>query len=236
MDRERSVSTLFIDLSDTLVSDFDLPDLLDSLVTGCTDVLKVDAAGVMLARSVDQLALSAASSEEMRVLELFELQSRTGPCYSAYVQREQIAVTDLAATRDRWPEFVPRALELGFRSGHAFPLRLRGSAIGALNLFRESTEPLADDDVHLGQSLADVATIGILQERSVSDAQLRAAQLQRALDSRVLIEQAKGMLAERMGIEPTAAFNRIRSYARSRNMKLRDVCRRIADEGFTPLG
>lgn len=233
MDRERSVSTLFIDLSDTLVSDFDLPTMLDSLVMGCTDVLAVDAAGVLLARSVDQLALSAASSEEMHVLELFELQSRTGPCYSAYMQREQVPVTDLEAARDRWPDFVPRALELGFRSGYAFPLRLRGSAIGALNLFRESTKPLADDDVHLGQSLADVATIGILQERSVSDAELRAEQLQRALDSRVLIEQAKGMLAERLGIEPATAFEQIRSHARSRNMKLREVCLQVAEEGFT---
>lgn len=233
MDRERSVSTLFIDLSDTLVSDFDLPAMLYTLARGCEDVLAVDAAGVLLARSADQLALSAASSEEMHVLELFELQARTGPCYSAYLAREQVAVTDLEAARDRWPEFVPRALELGFRSGYAFPLRLRGSAIGALNLFRESIKPLAEDDVHLGQSLADVATIGILQERSVSDAELRAEQLQRALDSRVLIEQAKGMLAERLGIEPATAFDRIRSHARSRNMKLREVCQQVAEGGFT---
>lgn len=232
MDRERSVSQLFIDLSDTLVSDFDLPAMLHSLVEGCAYVLAVDAAGVLLASSTDQLALSAASNEQMHVLELFELQARTGPCYSAYVDCAQVAVTDLETARDRWPEFVPRALELGFRSGYGFPLRLRGSAIGALNLFRESTEPLSEEDVHLAQSLADVATIGILQERSVSDAELRAEQLQYALDSRVLIEQAKGMLAERLGIEPATAFERIRTHARSRNMKLREVCQQVVEEGL----
>lgn len=233
MDRERSISTLFIELSDTLVSDFDLPAMLHTLVAGATDVLGVHAAGVMLARSVNQLALSAASSEEMRILEVFELQAEAGPCYSAYVERAQVHVPDLRAEHDRWPAFVPKALDLGFRSGYAFPLRLRGSAVGALNIFRETTEPLDDHDVHLGQSLADVATIGILQERSVSDAELRAEQLQHALDSRVLIEQVKGMLAERLGIDPTAAFDRIRSYARSRNLKLRDVCRQVAEHGDT---
>lgn len=234
MSRERDISELFVRLSDTLVSGYDIADFLQTLVDGCKDVFDVDVVGVLLEKRDGELALSTASDEEMRTLEAFELQSQDGPCYDAYRSREQVVVEDLEGCRARWPEFVPKALDLGFRSGHAFPLRLRGKAIGALNLYRETSAPFTEDDVHLAQSLADVATIGILNERTIRDARTLSEQLQGALDSRVIIEQAKGVLAERHGVSPGEAFERIRRYSRGNKTNLRDVSRRIVHEGFVP--
>lgn len=234
MEREREISRLFVSLADTLVRDYEVIDLLQRLVDGARSVFDVEAVGVMLGAQEDRLALTAASDEDMRTLEVFELQAETGPCYDAYRSGEALSVPDLETERDRWPEFVPRALELGFRSAQAFPLRLREDTIGALNLFRPSPGGLSDDETELGQSLADMAAIGILQQRAVADANVRAEHLQRALDSRVLIEQAKGALAERLGVPAEQAFSRMREHSRSHNMKLREICRRVIDEGFVP--
>lgn len=234
MSRERKVSDLYVRLSDTLVSDYDVAEFLQTLVEGCKDVLEVDVVGVLLEKRDGELSLSAASDEEMRTLEAFEMQSRQGPCFHAYRTREQVVVEDFAACEERWPEFVPRALGLGFRSGHAFPLRLRDDTIGALNMYSETPAPFAEDDVHLAQSLADVATIGIINERTIRDAEVRAEQLQTALDTRVVIEQAKGVVAAREGISASDAFERLRRYARNNSMKLHDVCRRVIDEGSLP--
>lgn len=232
--RERAVSELYVRLSDTLIGEYDVADFLQALVDGCKDVFDVDVVGVLLEKRKGELALSAASDEEMRSLDAFEIQSRSGPCYDAYNNREQVVVEDLEACRDRWPELVPKALDLGFRSGYAFPLRLRDDVIGALNMYRETREPFTYDDVHLAQSLANVASIGIINERTIRDAEVRAEQLQTALNSRVLIEQAKGALAEREGISPGEAFKRMRRYSRSNNMKLRQVCKRVFEEGLSP--
>lgn len=234
MSRERSVSELYVRLSDTLVHDYDVADFLQTLVEGCKDVLDVDVAGVLLEKRKDELALSAASSEDIRTLEAMELQTQSGPCYDAYRKHEQVIIEDLAACEDRWPEFVPKALGLGFRSGHGFPLRLRHEAIGALNLYRETPGPLGEDDVYLAQSLADVATIGIVNERAIRDARVLTDQLQTALDSRVIIEQAKGALAEREGISPNDAFQRMRRHCRDNSTRLRDVSQRVVHEGFVP--
>lgn len=234
MAREREVSRLFTSLADTLVNEYDVADLLQRLVDGARSVLVVDAVGVLLGSSGEQLALSAASDEDMRTLEVFELQFETGPCYEAYHTGNTVSVDDLENERERWPEFIPRALELGFRSAQAFPLRLREHTIGALNVFREDVSPFDEDDIALGQALADMATIGILHERALTDAETRARQLQGALESRVTIEQAKGMLAERLDVPPGEAFARMRDHSRNHNMKLREICRRVVDEGFTP--
>jgi hypothetical protein len=226
---EQRINELFVQLADTLVQDYALVDFMDTLVQGCLNVLPVDALGVMLADSSGGLSLTAASSESMRVLEVFEAQERTGPCFAAYVSGEQVVVESLRTAEGRWPEFVKRALEDGFRAAYAFPLRLRGDTIGALNLFSETEVELGAQRMHLGQSLADVATIGILQERAVHDAEVRAKQLQGALDSRVLIEQTKGVLTERLDVEPQEAFERVRAYARSHNQLLHRVCQRVLD-------
>lgn len=234
MSREREVSRLFVDLADSLVTGYEVQDLLQRLVDGVKSVLGADAVGVLLGATKDRLSLSAASDAEMETLELFELQAETGPCYAAYAESKAIAIDDLGTTADRWPDFTPRALELGFCSVHAFPLRLRDDTIGALNCFRRATGGLSDEDLHLGQALADIATIGILQERAVKDAEVRASQLQYALDSRIVVEQAKGQLAERLGISTAEAFDRIRSHSRRTNTKLREICRKVLHEGFTP--
>lgn len=223
------VGDLFVQLSDTLVRGYDVVDFLNTLAEGCCAVLDADAAGVLLEKSGQRLAVTAASSEEMEILEAFELQEQTGPCYAAYREKRQVVIEDLEAARDRWPTFVRRALELGFCAAYAFPLRLRDDTVGALNLFRRLPGGLSDEDRRLGQSLADVATIGILQQRAVEDAQVRADQLQGALDSRVLIEQAKGVMAERSGVSVAEAFRRIREHSMHHNEPLRRICRRIVD-------
>lgn len=234
MEREQEISRLFVSLGDTLVGDFEVIDLLQRLVDGARSVLEVDAVGVLLGQSRDQLAVTAASDEDMETLEIFELQGLSGPCYAAFTSGESLVVVDLETERERWPKFVPRALELGFGSAAAFPLRLRDQTIGALNLLRCPTGDFSEADIALGQALADMAAIGILQERAVADAELRSGQLQHALDSRVVIEQAKGMLAERLDIPAAEAFARMRDHSRSHNTKLREVCRQVIDEGFVP--
>lgn len=234
MAREQQISRLFVDLADTLVRGYDVVDLIQRLVDGVQAVLDVDAAGVLLAERPDRLSVTAASSDDMETLELFEVQSRTGPCYAAFERGEPVSLPDLDEARDDWPDFIDRAVQLGYRSGYAFPLRLRNDTIGALDVFWREVRALTDDDLALGQALADMAAIGILQERAVSDAEVRAEQLQYALHSRVLIEQAKGMLAERLEIRPADAFDRMRACSRSTNTRLREICRRVVDEGFVP--
>lgn len=233
MSRERRITHLFTNLTEMLVRDHDVADLLHTLAEGAADVLEVDAVGVLLGRG-RELALTAASSEEMSSLEVLEAQRETGPCYDAFIHCQQVVVPDLREVRDRWPTFVSRALELGFQSGHAFPLRRKDESIGALNAFRRTPGRLDDADLHLAQSLANVAAIGITQKRALNDADVRASQLEYALSGRVLIEQAKGVLAERRNVPPTEAFEQIRAHARSHNLRLRDLCDDIVTEGFDP--
>jgi GAF domain-containing protein len=168
------------------------------------------------------LQLLSSTSESMRTLELFELQQQEGPCVDCHVLGEPVVIEDLEAS-ERWPLFAPRALEQGFRSVYALPLRLRGATIGALNLFRIEPGAAEPSDVRAAQALADMATIGLMQQRAVHEARELAGQLQLALHSRVIIEQAKGLLAERLSCELEEAFQLIRTYARNRNLRLREV-------------
>lgn len=165
------------------------------------------------------------------MLDIEDLESALGqgPCLEAYRTGEQVLVEDLGRCHERWPDFTPRIVALGMRSAYAFPLRLRGDRIGALNLYRAEPKAFAPHEVRLGQALADVAVVGILQERAVFVAERRAEQLQRALDSRVFIEQAKGILAERRQIPPGEAFERLRCHARNTNTTLREVCRQVTN-------
>ena len=229
MSRESLLTNTFVQLADTLVDEFDVVDLLTMLAERCVEVLDVSAAGLMLAAAEGELRVVASSNEVMRLVELFELQSQEGPCLDCYRTRQPVLNEHLGAPGGRWPRFETVALEAGFHSVHALPLRLRGEAIGALNLFRVDRADLAEADIVAGQALADAATIAILQHRAVREVQLVNAQLDHALGSRIVIEQAKGVLAERAGLDVEAAFARLREHARNHNLKLVDVARGVVD-------
>lgn len=229
MPREDLLSRTFVELADTLVDAFDVVDLLTLLVDRCVEILDVSAAGLMLVAPEGDLRLAASSSEAMRLVELFELQSQEGPCLDCYHTGQPVLNEDLTAVDSRWPNLVLVALEAGFRSVHALPMHLRGRTIGALNLFRTDRGPLAPADIHAGQALADIATIALLQHSAALEAQVLNQQLTTALNSRIVIEQAKGMLAERAGLDMDQAFTRLRGYARDHNVRLADVARSFID-------
>ncbi len=225
--REGLISHTFLQLADTLVDDFDIIDLLTILADRCLELVEADAAGILLVDTDGNLRVMAASSEQARLLELFQLQNEEGPCLEAYSTGQAVINTELRAAHTQWPRFTPYAMGAGFESAYALPLRLRGTVIGALNLFRSGTGPMPDADVQLAQALADIASIAILQAKAIRNAQQRDDQLQHALDSRVVIEQAKGMLAERAHIDMDTAFKRIRSHARNTNTQLTTVAAQI---------
>jgi GAF domain-containing protein len=212
-----------VELADTLVDDFDVVDLLDQLVRACVRVLGVTAAGLLLDDQRGNLALVASSSEETRLLEIFQVQTNEGPCLECVRNGVAVVSGDLDGDASRWPTFVPAALEVGFRAVTALPMRLRGDIIGALNIFGSQAVVLADRDRQMAQALADVATIGIIQQRSLHRSAALAEQLQHALNSRIVIEQAKGILAERNQVSMDLAFDGLRRQARDANLKLADV-------------
>jgi len=221
--REALVSQTFLQLADTLVADFDIIDLLTVLADRCVELVDADAAGILLADANGKLRVMAASSEQARLLELFQLQNEEGPCLDAHASGERVTCTDLRAALRRWPRFTPYAVGAGFTAVYALPLRLRDTIIGALNLFSAKPGSMPEADVRLAQALADVASIAILHDQATREIEIRGGQLQHALDSRVVIEQAKGVLAERSQIDMATAFNRLRTYARGHNMQLTAV-------------
>lgn len=229
MTRETLLAKTFVELADSLVTDFDVVDLLTLLADRCVDVLDVGAAGLMLLGPDGELRVLASSSEAMRVLELFELQSQEGPCLDCYRTGQPVVNQDLATVDGRWPRFASEALGAGFRSVHALPMRLRGEVIGALNLFHIDPGEMRRADVEAAQALADVATIAVLSNRASREVQLINEQLTQALNSRVLIEQAKGVLAERLTIDMEGAFTTLRNHARNHNLKLIDVAQSVID-------
>ncbi len=228
LDRESSLAKTFVYITDTLVQDFDISDLFDRLTAACVEVLGAATAGLMLANTAGELQLMASSSVAMRTLELFEMSHGEGPCLDSYAQNEQIS-TDLrepgAATV--WPGFTERALEMGFTGVQALPMRLRTETIGALNVFHVGPGRLDEHDTALAQSLADVATIAILQYRALHNSQELAGQLQIALNDRIVIEQAKGLLAERGQLDVEAAFHLLRDYCRSARLPLTTTAREL---------
>ena len=225
--REARLARTLVDLTDTLVADFDVVELLTLLADRCVDLLDVAAAGLMLVAPEGDLRVMASSSEAMRILELLELQSQEGPCMDCYRSGLAIVNQELAGSFERWPTFAPAAHRAGFRSVHALPMRLRGAVIGALNLFHTETGHMSPADIDAAQALADVATIAILQHRAAFEAQVVNDQLSLALNSRIVIEQAKGMLAERKGLNMEQAFSALRLYARNNNLRLVDVANGI---------
>jgi GAF domain-containing protein len=229
MSREALLARSLVELADTLVADFDVVELLTLLTDRCVDVLDVGAAGLMLVAPDGNLRVMASSSEAMRVLELFELQSQEGPCLDCYRTGEPVLNQNLATVNGRWPRFAAEALAAGFASVHALPMRLRGTVIGALNLFHVHPGEMRPADITAAQAMADVATIAILQHRATLEAQLLNNQLTHALNSRIVIEQAKGMVAERAALDMEHAFSALRSHARNHNLRLVDVAQAVID-------
>ncbi len=225
--REAQIVRAFVELADTLVADFDIIDSLTVLAARCVELLDTAATGILLADSDGKLRVIAASSEQARLLELFQIQNDEGPCTEAFATGTPVMHTDLHAAAERWPRFTPHAIVAGYDSVYAIPLRLRGDIIGALNLFRNDTGSLSDGDIDVAQALADLASIAILQAQAATEARRRDEQLQHALDSRIIIEQAKGMLAERAQIDMATAFDRIRAMSRNTNTKLTDLSTHI---------
>ena len=234
-ERVRRVVDTFLELADTLANDYEVGELLQLLVDRAGELLAVDAVGVLLESADQRLQLAAANSAAMEVIEQIELDSGNGPCYDAFLTRSLVTAPDLAREQQRWPEVVPQLLEMGMRSGYGFPLKLRDDCIGALNLYQTKAVALSEDDMRLAQALADIAAVGILQQRQVAEAQERTAHLQHALSSRIIVEQAKGMLAAQDDISPDAAFDRLRRYARTHRIRLHDVCEQLLN-GTPPAG
>jgi transcriptional regulator with GAF, ATPase, and Fis domain len=217
------VAEVFVEVADTLVDEFDTIEFLEMVTSRASELVGSTAAGLLLADEHGRLQYIAASNEQSHLLELFQVQAREGPCQDCYRMGTPVSTSDLRESGGRWPLFAPRALAAGFRSVHAFPLRLRKEVLGALNLFGTNTGAIAEDDIGIVQALADVATIGLLQERAVRAREVLTEQLQGALNSRILIEQAKGALAQRRGVSVDEAFHLLRSYARRNNLRLGDV-------------
>ncbi|MFE7116822.1 GAF and ANTAR domain-containing protein [Streptomyces sp. NPDC057654] len=229
--REERLAAAFVELSDTLVRDFDVIGFLHTLTDHCVELLEVAAAGVLLSTPQGRVVDVAASDERTRALEMASVEWDEGPCRDCFHFGVQVPDVPLESeeARRRWPRFTPRALLMGFTSVVSAPLRLHAQGIGALNLFRDVAGPLDASQLRLGQALADTATIGILQQRSVSEQMTVTAQLQAALDSRIIIEQAKGNLAQRHRTGADQAFVLMRSYARDHRARLTDIARQVLD-------
>jgi GAF domain-containing protein len=217
------LSGTFVDLADTMVADFDIIDFLHMLTDRSVKLLDASAAGVLLADPRGELRVAAASTEAAGLLELFQIQNDQGPCLDCCRTGQPVSAADLATAADRWPQFAGAATEAGLRAVQAVPMRLRSQVIGALSLFRADPGPFDPEGQRIGQALADVATIGLLHERNLRRSETLAEQLQAALNSRVVIEQATGKLAERLSLDMPRAFAMLRDYARNTNQRLTDV-------------
>ncbi len=225
----------FVELADSLVEDFDVVDLMVLLTERCVELLDATAAGLLLADAQGTLHLLAATSEAIETVELFQIQSDEGPCRDCFHLGLPVSTLNLEEENGRWPRFAPVAAAAGFRAAHAFPLRLRGQVLGAMNLFRTEPVALSDSDVATARALTDVATIAVIQSRSLDDAKVVVDQLQGALQTRIAIEQAKGILAQRLGERPDEAFDRLRRHARNNSTRLGDVAQQVV-EGTLQLG
>lgn len=236
MSRESLLAGTLVELADTLVDEFDVIELLILLADRCVEVLDVQAAGIMLTGPDGQLYVAASSSDAMRFLEQFDVQTQEGPCFDAYRTGQAVVNQDLDAGSDRWPRFCAEALDAGFHSAHALPMHLGVSVIGALNLFRTGVGEMGPADFEVAQAFADVATMAIVQHRAAFEAEVLARQLRHTLDSRVVLEQAKGMLAEGLDLDMEQSFAVLRNHARNHNLRLGDVAESVIDGSLAVSG
>jgi GAF domain-containing protein len=234
MSRESLLIATLVELADNLVDDFDVIDVLTMLSHRCVETIDVDAAGVMLASPGGGLQFVASSSESMRILELFQIQADEGPCVDCIRDGTAIIDFQLADAQSPWPNFSPRALSHNFLSVYCLPMRLRGQTIGALNFFRHEAGSLDVNDVALAQGLADIATIALIQHKVSLDAKTLNQQLNTALNSRIVIEQAKGRISQSVGCDMDEAFGRLRTHARNHNLGLTVVATMVAEGSFDP--
>lgn len=225
--RSEQLFDAFATLADTLVAGYDVLDLLQTLVENCRDLLDVDSAGILLTNAADELEVVASTSEANTLVEIMQLDANAGPCLECFRTRAVVSLPDVDIGSSRWPDFSATALAQGIHSVYAIPLRLRETTIGTLNLMRNERGELNPHDIRAAQALADVATIGILQERTIRDSSELRDQLQAALTSRVIIEQAKGVVAETANVSIEAAFALIRHHAHSNQTPLSLVARQL---------
>ncbi|WP_314451301.1 GAF and ANTAR domain-containing protein [uncultured Microbacterium sp.] len=225
--REKELVDTFVELADTMVNGYDIVDLLYRLVTRCAQILGAADAGILIPDSHGSLEVVASTSERGQLISLLQLNEAQGPCLEAYHSGQPVTVDDFDAIRHRWPRFAEAAGEQGYTWMHAIPLRLRDEVIGSLNLFGDQPGALTAEDALAARGLADIATIGILHERAFQEMHLARTQLQHALDSRIVIEQAKGILSHTHGVDMEEAFRLLRDRARSTQRKLADVSREI---------
>jgi GAF domain-containing protein len=219
----------FVDVADTLVDDFDLLDFLHNLTEHAAAISGASSVGLMLADPEGTLHFMAASSEAAEHLELYQIQHAEGPCLDCYATRQPVIVTDLTKGEDRWPDFSPRAIAAGIRAVHAIPMRIRDQVIGAFNIFGQEPHPLEPADIRIMQALAGVATIAILQEQSVASSEALTEQLQGALNTRIVIEQAKGVLSRDLGVGVEEAFVTLRHHARTNHLRLADLAHDVVN-------
>jgi GAF domain-containing protein len=225
--RERELVATFVALADTLVEDFDLVEFLSTLTEHVVALEIAAEVGILLVDEAGDLQFIAASHERTQLLELFQVEHEEGPCQDCFTTGQPVRVADLALAVERWPLFAPRAIASGFRSVQAVPLRLRGTVLGAMNLFLTEPGGISPEGLTVVQAMADVATIGLLQQRELHRAHTVEAQLQHALHSRISIEQAKGIVAEQVKVTTDAAFEILRRYSRDRNRKLAAVASEV---------
>ena len=224
------LAEVLVEVADTLVDEFDLIEFLQRVTSHASELVSARICGLMLADQRGHLRLMAASDERAELLELFQIQVEEGPCLDSFRSGEPVIVTDLQEAAERWPSFAPHAVLSGFKSIHAFPMRLRGHVIGALNMFGSSAGSMDEGDVRVIQALADIATIALLQERAIAHGELLTEQLQSALNSRIVVEQAKGYLAQIHGESPDEAFRRLRTYCRHHGLKLSAVAQAVTTD------
>ena len=223
------LAEVFVEVADTLVDEFDVIEFLEMVTGHSTALVDAHATGLLLADRDGNLQLMAASSESAEMLELFQIQALEGPCHDCYRQGVPVVNADLRDASERWPRFAPHAVQAGFRSVHAFPLRLRKQVIGALNLFGSEAGDMSTEDARVVQAVADIATIGLLQERAIRRGEVLAEQLQAALNSRIVIEQAKGALAQIHQLTPDEAFDLLRGYCRRNHLRLSEAAALVLD-------
>jgi GAF domain-containing protein len=232
--REARLARAMVELADTLVADFDVVELLSRLTVRCISVLDVSTAGIMLVGADGDLRVLASSTEATRLLELFEIRTQEGPGLDCFRTGQAIVNQDLSKADARWPRFAPEARSAGFQSAHALPMRLRGSVIGALNLFHEVPLRMRQADIEAGQALADIATIAMLHHRAAVEAPLINDRLNDALNTRIVIEQAKSLVAKREGLDLEQSFVVLRNHARNHNLELGDLAEAVIGGTLPP--
>jgi GAF domain-containing protein len=230
------LAEVFVEVADTLVDDFDVIDFLHVVTGRAAELLDATAVGLLLADPFGGLQFMAASDESVGLLALFQAQNHEGPSLEAFYGRRPVSYVELDRVADRWPEFGPRALAQGFRAAHAFPMRIHGKVIGALSVLDREPMTLGPAEQGIVQSLVDVATIGLLQERTIRRSEVLSEQLQAALNSRVVIEQAKGVLSQFHRITVEEAFGLLQRQARSSDGRIDDVARRVVTDGPAGIG